>query len=98
MVFRATVAGRRNFGARLPVDARVPEFSVRNDNGDFAPLPMSAADLAPGGYTLALRLRHEHQPNQWRDAAVIPVLRIRISSGGDVTFRPMADLVDRPEL
>ena len=78
-------------------DARTSELLVRNDAGAFVPLRTSAADLAPGGYTLALRLRHEHQPNQWRDAAVIPVLRIRISSDGGVTYEPFVDLVGGPD-
>ena len=78
-------------------DARTFELSVRNDAGAFVPLPTSAADLGPGGYTLALRLRHEHQPNQWRDAAVIPVLRIRISSDDTVTYEPFADLLGGPD-
>ena len=74
-------------------DARLSELSVRNDAGAFGPLPTSAADLGPGGHTLALRLRHEYQPNYWRDAAVIPVLRIRISESGDVTFEPIEDVL-----
>ena len=77
-------------------DARVPELSVRNDSGDFVPLASSAADLGPGGYTLALRLRHEYQLNYWRDAAVIPVLRIRIAEGGDVTYEPFEDILGGP--
>jgi hypothetical protein len=75
-------------------DARGPELSVRNDAGAFVPLPTSAANLGPGGYTLALRLRHEHQPNQWRDAAVIPVLRIRIGENGEASFELLEDLLD----
>ena len=78
------------------VDARVPELAVRNDGGAFVPLVTSARDLGPGGYTLALRLRHEYQPNTWRDAAVIPVLRIRISEGGEVTYEPLADALVEP--
>ena len=74
-------------------DARLSELSVRNDAGEFVPLPTSAADLAPGGHTLALRLRHEYQPQYWRDAAVIPVLRIRISESGDVTYELFEDIL-----
>ena len=74
-------------------DARAPELSVRNDAGAFVPLPTSAANLGPGGYTLALRLRHEYEPNYWRDVAVIPVLRIRTSSDGGVTYEPFVDPV-----
>ena len=74
-------------------DARTAELSLRDDAGAFAPLPTSAAELGPGGYTLALRLRHEYQPNYWRDAAVIPVVRIRIAEGGDVAFEPLADVL-----
>ena len=75
-------------------DARVPELSVRSDTGDFVPLASSAADLGPGGYTLALRLRHEYQPNYWRDAAVIPVLRIRISETGRASYEILEDVLD----
>lgn len=75
-------------------DARVPELSVRNDGGEFTPLGSSEANLGPGGYTLALRLRHEFQPNQWRDAAVIPVLRARVSGDGTITYEPFAELLD----
>ena len=74
-------------------DARMAELSVRNDSGAFVPLPTSAAELAPGGYTLALRLRHEYQPNQWRDAAVIPVLRIRVSETGESSFEILDDVL-----
>ncbi len=77
-------------------DARLSELSVRNDTGDFVPLASSAANLGPGGYTLALRLRHEYQPNQWRDAAVIPVLRVRIADSGDAIYEPSADVAVSP--
>ena len=74
-------------------DARTAELSVRNDAGEFVPLPTSAADFGPGGYTLALRLREQYQPNHWRDAAVVPVVRIRIAEGGEVAFEPFADVL-----
>ncbi|MCY4114245.1 MAG: hypothetical protein OXG33_09960 [Chloroflexi bacterium] len=77
-------------------DARARELSVRNDRGDFVPLASSADDLGPGGYTLALRLRHEYEPTTWRDAAVIPLLRIRISESGRVTYEPLADVRGAP--
>ena len=75
-------------------DAQISELSVRNDQGDFVPLASSAAELGPGGYTLALRLRHEHQPGHWRDAAVIPVLRTRVSENGDVSYEILEDVLD----
>ncbi len=74
-------------------DVRTAELSVRNDAGAFVPLPTSAADLGPGGYTLALRLRHEYQPNYWRDAAVIPVVRIRVAETGEVSFEVFDDVL-----
>lgn len=75
-------------------DARASELSVGGrDGGDFTPLPASAEQLAPGGYTLALRLRHEFQPNHWRDAAVIPVMRIRISEEGGVSYEVFSDVL-----
>lgn len=75
-------------------DAQRAELSVRNDQGDFVPLASSAAELGPGGYTLALRLRHEQQPSQWRDAAVIPVLRARVSDTGDVSYEILEDVLN----
>ena len=77
-------------------NARAAELSVRNDAGAFVPMATSAAELAPGGYTLALRLRHEYQPNYWRDAAVIPVLRIRVFEDGEVTYEPFDDILGEP--
>ena len=78
-------------------DASESALSVRNDSGELVPLAASDASLRPGGYTLALRLRHEYQPNQWRDAAVIPVLRVRVSGDGSITFEPFDDLLgDQP--
>ena len=73
-------------------DARVPELAVRSDSGAFVPLATSASDLQPGGYILALRLRHESRPSQWRDAAVIPVLRTRISESGESTYEILKDV------
>ena len=75
-------------------DAGDAGLSVRNDAGAFVPVPTSSADLGPGGYTLALRLRHEYQPNQWRDAAVIPVLRIRVAETGEASFEILGDVLD----
>lgn len=74
-------------------DASVSALSVRNDSGEFVPLPASDANLGPGGYTLALRLRHEYQPNQWRDAAVIPVVRVRVFEGGGIAYEPFDGLL-----
>ncbi len=67
-------------------DARTAELSVRNDAGAFVPLPTSAASPGPGGYIVALRLREEYQPNHWRDAAVIPVVRFRVAESGEASF------------
>ena len=77
---------------RYRFDAGRAELAVRNDSGAFVPLAASAAELGPGGYTLVLRLRHEYEPSHWRDAAVIPVLRIRIAVSGDVIYEPLPDI------
>ena len=59
---------------------------------------LSSVNQAHGksSYTLALRLRDEYQPNYWRDAAVIPVLRIRIAEGGAATYEPFHDILGEP--
>ena len=33
-----------------------------------------------------IRLQHEWQPNHWREAAFIPVMRINVSEAGEVSF------------
>ena len=76
-------------------DARAPELSVRNDAGAFVPLATSAAELAPGSYTLALRLRHEWQPNSWRQAALIPVIQFKVSEAAEVSYAVFGGVLGR---
>ena len=78
-------------------DARVPELAVQDDEGGaFVSLPAADGDLGVGSWVLAMRLRHEYQPNYWRDAAIVPVLRIRVLADGEVIFELFEDVVDGP--
>lgn len=79
-------------------NAQVPELSVRNDSGDFVPLASSGSEFEPGGYILALRLRHEYQPNHWRDAGIIPALRIWVSETGAISYEALDHVFDRRPL
>ena len=45
-----------------------------------------------GSYVLAVRLRHEYQPRIWRDAVIIPVLRITVSETGEVSYQVHEDV------
>ena len=74
-------------------DASAATLAVRNDAGTFALLPTSAAGLGPGGYTLALRLRHEWQPNYWRQAALIPVIQFKVSEAAEVSYAVFDDVL-----
>ncbi|MCY4112930.1 MAG: hypothetical protein OXG33_03180 [Chloroflexi bacterium] len=67
-------------------DPRASRLAIRDSEGDFTAAAASGDVPGPGVWTLALRLRHEYQSSQWRDAAVIPVLRIKISQGGEVAY------------
>ena len=79
-------------------DARASRLAIRDSHGDFTAAAASGDAPGVGVWTLALRLRHEHQPNVWRDAAVIPVLRITIAESGDVAYAPLGDILDGPPL
>ena len=68
------------------LDVRVPSLAVRDASGAFNPLAASEGELGAGSWALALRLRHEWQPNVWREIAFIPVLRITISEAGEAAF------------
>lgn len=65
------------------LDLSTSALEVRNDLGAFTPLPASAGDMGPGTWALVIRLRHEWQPNYWREAAFVPVLRFTISEAGE---------------
>ncbi|MCY3911650.1 MAG: hypothetical protein OXG43_00180 [Chloroflexi bacterium] len=68
------------------LDLATSALEVRNDRGAFTPLPASGGDLRPGAWALVMRLRHEWQPNSWREAAFVPVLRLQVAHDGGVTF------------
>ena len=71
-----------------------PNYQCAATGGAFVPLASSAAELGPGGFTLTLRLRHELDPNRWRDAAIIPVLRASLSETGEVSYEILGDVLD----
>ena len=73
-------------------DVPTARLAVRNDAGALVPLDASEGNLGAGSWVLALRLRHEWQPNIWREVAFIPVLEITISDAGQVTFAVFDDV------
>ena len=75
-------------------DILAPSLAVREDSGIFAPIAGSSRALGDGAWTLAIRLQHEWQPNHWRQAAFIPVLRIRISETGETSYTLFDDVLD----
>jgi len=74
-------------------DILAPSLSVRDDNGAFIPTAGSAQALGAGAWTLAIRLQHEWQPNYWRQAGLIPVLRISISEAGEIAYEVLDDVL-----
>ena len=62
-------------------------MAFRYSGGTWTPAGASEAQSEPGVYTLAVRLRHEYKPDQWRDAAIIPVLKITVSETGEVSYQ-----------
>ncbi|MDE2990050.1 MAG: hypothetical protein OXU21_03145 [Chloroflexota bacterium] len=74
-------------------DILAPSLAVRDANGTFTPAGGSAQALGAGAWTLAVRLQHEWQPNYWRHAGLIPVLRIRVSDAGEIAYDVFDDVV-----
>ena len=62
-------------------------MAFRRSGGAWTPAGASEAESGPGVYMLAVRLRHEYKPNQWRPVAYIPVLRITISETGEFSYQ-----------
>ena len=72
-------------------DFLAPSLAVRREHGVLKPLDRSEAVLGWDSYVLAVRLRHEYKPNQWRPVAYIPVLEITVSETGEVSYRVHQD-------
>ena len=79
-------------------DVPAARLAVRNDAGAFVPLSASDGNLGVGSWVLAIRLRHEWQPNIWRDVAVIPVLAITVSDAGEISHAVFDDALDGASL
>ncbi|MCY4114242.1 MAG: hypothetical protein OXG33_09945 [Chloroflexi bacterium] len=67
-------------------DARTSRLASLNADGVFAAMASSGAVPGAGDWVLVIRLRHEYEPGAWRDAAVMPVLGIKITEDGEVAF------------
>ena len=62
-------------------DPRRVSLVMANEDGALVPVASSGEPLAPGVWTLAVRLRGD-----WWEAGFIPVVRISVSADGDVDF------------
>ena len=69
-------------------------LAVRNDGGVFVPLAASEGGLGAGTWVVAIRLQHEWQPDYWREAAFIPVMRIEVSEAGKVFYEVFDAVLD----
>ena len=79
-------AGSATSSHAYALDVPASSLAVRNDVGAFVPLAASDDEFGTGSWVLALRLRHEWQPDHWREVAFIPVMRIDIAEGGQITY------------
>lgn len=62
-------------------DPRAGRLSVRNASGIPEPAASSGGGLAPGVWTLGVRLRQA-----WHEAAFIPVMKIVVGESGEVSY------------
>ena len=72
-------------------DALASRLAVEDGSGEFTAATGAGRIEGAGAWLLAIRLRHEYRPNHWRDAALIPVLRIMVSEAGEVSYQVYAD-------
>ena len=75
-------------------DMSAATLAVQDDRGGSVLLPASDGELGVGSWVLALRLQHEWQPNIWREAAFIPVMRFQLSAAGEVSYAIFDDVLD----
>ncbi len=76
-------------------DFHAPSLAIRREHGAFNPLKRSEGVLDAHSYVLAVRLRHHLKPEYWRDAAIIPVLRITVSETGEVSYDVHEEVVGK---
>ena len=74
-------------------DILAPSLAVQDASGSYAAVAGSERVLGAGTWTLAVRLQHEWQPNHWRQAAFIPVMRITVSDAGEVSYAVFDDVL-----
>ena len=79
-------------------DILAPSLAVQDAGGAFSTVAESDRVLGAGTWTLAIRLQHEWQPNHWREAAFIPVLRITVSDAGEVSYAAFGEVRNEREL
>ena len=82
-----TWPGRKTTAITYQVDFLAPSMAFRDSAGAWTPAGASESESGPGAYVLAVRLRHEYKPNQWRAVAYIPVLKITVSETGEVSYQ-----------
>ena len=82
-----TWPGRKTTAITYQVDFLAPSMAFRDSGGAWTPAGASESESGPGAYVLAVRLRHEYKPEQWRAVAFIPVLRITVSETGQVSYQ-----------
>ena len=68
------------------LDVSAATLGVSDEAGNFVPLESSDGRLVSGTWILAMRLQHEWRPNNWREAAFIPVITFHIAETGAVTY------------
>ena len=74
-------------------DAGASRLAVRDEQGTLTAVASSGRITGSGIWTLGIRLQHEWQPNSWREAAFIPVLRIEVSETGEVSYEIFDDVL-----
>ena len=76
---------------KFEFDGPASRLAVRDSNGVFTEAAAAGNVQGPGSWMLAVRLRHERQPEIWRLVAIIPVLQIEVSEAGEVSYRVYQD-------
>ena len=67
-------------------DARASRLSTQGADGRFTAAQASERRLAPGRWTLAVRLRYLSSRGHWEDVALIPAVHILVADSGEVSY------------
>lgn len=76
------IPGQGGGTRKFEFDPLTASLAVADHKGEFLPVASSGESLAPGEWSLAVRLRGD-----WWEAALIPVVHMSVAESGEILYR-----------